>query len=106
MVEAFVPTWLHRLEKGQYLFTERVETDSVTLDTGRHDPVNQRLEENHVTLSRDGTHFAPIECRYAWPSELDLMARIAGLRLKERWSNWEKAPFTAESRNGISVYGR
>ena len=42
--------------------------------------------------------------RYAWPAELDLMARIAGLRLRHRWSDWHRAPFTGESRNHISVW--
>ena len=48
----------------------------------------------------------PVVARYAWPSELDLMARIAGLRLHERWGDWERAAFTAASRNCISVWGR
>jgi hypothetical protein len=48
----------------------------------------------------------PIVCRYAWPSELDLMARIAGLRLRERWASWQREPFGAASRNCISVYER
>jgi SAM-dependent methyltransferase len=42
--------------------------------------------------------------RYVWPSELDLMARLAGMTLRERWSNWHRAPFTSESRNHISVW--
>ena len=48
----------------------------------------------------------PIVCRYAWPSELDLMARIAGLRLNERWAGWEREPFTATSKRHVSVYAR
>jgi SAM-dependent methyltransferase len=42
--------------------------------------------------------------RYAWPGELDLMARLAGLRLRERWEDWNRTPFTAESRSHISVW--
>jgi hypothetical protein len=42
--------------------------------------------------------------RYVWPAELDLMARLAGLRLRDRWSDWDRAPFTSESRNHISVW--
>ncbi len=64
------------------------------------------IEENHVTLSRSGLHFNPIVQRYAWPAELDLMARIAGLRLKERWGGWNREPFTSSSDNCVSVYGR
>ncbi len=106
VVEGFVPSWLHRLRDGQYVDAEAIAVGNVTLDVGRHDPVGQFLDESHVELSAGGVRVAPIVCRYAWPSELDLMARIAGLRLRERWGGWERQPFTADSRNCISVYGR
>jgi hypothetical protein len=44
--------------------------------------------------------------RYAWPAELDLMARLAGLRRHERWGGWQREPFTAASRTHVTVYGR
>ena len=50
--------------------------------------VAQTLEESHVVLTPEGVELFPIVTRYAWPSELDLMARIAGLRLRERRSGW------------------
>ena len=106
VVEGFVPSWLHRLRDNQYVDAEAVAAGSVVLDMGRHDPVGQILDESHVRVSATGIRLAPIVCRYAWPSELDLMARIAGLRLVERWGGWERQPFTADSRNCVSVYGR
>ena len=106
VVEGFVPSWLHRLRDGQYVDAEELEAGSVVLDCGRHDPVAQRLEESHVRLSPAGVRLAPVVCRYAWPAELDLMARLAGLRLRERWGGWSREPFTADSRNCVSVYGR
>lgn len=106
VVEAFVPTFLTRLRDDQYVDAEAVGIGEVRLDVGRHDPVTQRLEESHVHLSRDGVRLYPIVTRYAWPSELDLMARIAGLRLTERWGGWNREPFTAESKLHVSVYGR
>ncbi|MFF7638397.1 class I SAM-dependent methyltransferase [Kitasatospora sp. NPDC008050] len=106
VVEAFVPGYLHRLRDHQYVDAERLALGEVTLDVGRHDPVAQLLDESHVVLSAQGTRVFPVVCRYAWPSELDLMARIAGLRLKERWGGWAREPFTAGSRNCVSVYGR
>jgi SAM-dependent methyltransferase len=106
VVEAFVPTFLARLRDDQYVDAEAVEVDAVWLDVGRHDAVAQRLDETHVHLTRDGVHLYPIVTRYAWPAELDLMARIAGLRLKERWGGWGKEPFTGTSRAHVSVYGR
>jgi hypothetical protein len=106
VVEAFVPTYLTRLRDDQYVDAERVEVDEVRFDVGRHDPVAQILDETHVTLSSAGVRLQPIVTRYAWPSELDLMARIAGLRLKDRWSGWEHEPFTGTSQRHVSVYGR
>lgn len=102
--EAGVPNWLYRLEGNQYVMAEAIEVDEVRLDVARHDPVTQRLDESHVRLSRDRVQVNPIVTRYAWPSELDLMARIAGLRLKERWDGWNREPFTSTG-NCISVYG-
>lgn len=106
VVEAFVPTYLTRLRSDQYVDAEAIRVNEVWLDVGRHDPVKQLLEESHVLLSREGVRVYPIVTRYAWPSELDLMARIAGLRLKERWGGWNREPFTATSNSHVSVYGR
>ncbi len=104
VVEAFVPSHLARLRDEQYVDAEQVGVDRVSFDVGRHDPVTQRLNESHVVLSPEGLRFFPIVTRYAWPSELDLMARIAGLRLRHRWGGWERQPFTSTSRNHVSVY--
>jgi hypothetical protein len=106
VVEAFVPTHYARLRGDQYVDAEVIDVDRVTLDVGRLDPVKQLYYESHVILSREGVRLHPIVCRYAWPSELDLMARIAGLRLKERWGGWNHEPFTATSMSHVSVYGR
>ena len=106
VVEAFVPTFLTRLRNDQYVDAEAIRVNEVRLDVGRHDPVTQRLEESHVVLSREGVRVYPIVTRYAWPSELDLMARIAGLRLKDRWAGWNREPFTSASSTHVSVYGR
>jgi hypothetical protein len=106
VVEAFVPSYLTRLRSDQYVDAEAIGVDAVTLDVGRHDPVKQLLEESHLVLTREGVRLFPIVCRYAWPSELDLMARIAGLRLKDRYGGWNREPFTSTSSMHISVYGR
>jgi hypothetical protein len=106
VVETFVPTFLMRLRDDQYVDAESVEVGEVWLDVGRHDPVAQRLDETHVVLGAQGVGLFPIVCRYAWPSELDLMARIAGLRLRDRWGGWNGEPFTRDSRAHVSVYGR
>ena len=106
VVEAFVPTYLTRLRDDQYVDAEVIGVAEVRLDIGRHDPVAQRLDESHVVLTREGVRLYPIVTRYAWPSELDLMARLAGLRLQDRWSGWNHEPFTASSDKHVSVYCR
>jgi SAM-dependent methyltransferase len=105
VVEALVPSFLYRLRDNQHVDAEAIGVDEVRLDVGRHDPVAQRLDESHVFLSPAGVRLMPVVCRYAWPSELDLMARIAGLRLCERWSGWNRERFGSSSTNCISVYG-
>ncbi|MFI5100632.1 MAG: class I SAM-dependent DNA methyltransferase [Actinomycetes bacterium] len=106
VVEAFVPSFLYRLREDQYVDAEAIEVAGVSLDVGRHDPVTQRLDETHVVLAPGSVRLFPIVTRYSWPSELDLMGRIAGLRLKERWGGWGREPFTAGSSLHVSVYGR
>lgn len=59
-----------------------------------------------MVLSHEGVRLFPVVTRYAWRSELDLMARIAGLRLKERWAGWNREPLTSTSGAHISVYER
>jgi SAM-dependent methyltransferase len=58
----------------------------------------------HVVLAEGGVRLHPGAIRYAWPSELDLMARLAGLRLRERWGGWRREPFGADSPLHVSVY--
>lgn len=106
VVEGAVPADLYRLRNDQYVDLEALGVEEVRLDVARHDPVKQLLEETHITLTAAGLHLNPIVTRYAWPAELDLMARIAGLRLVERWGGWSREPFTAASKNCVSVYGR
>jgi ubiquinone/menaquinone biosynthesis C-methylase UbiE len=105
LIEAYSPASFYRRPGDQYVHAEAVEVDLVRLDVAQHDPVNQLLVESHVTISRDGVQLNPIVTRYAWPSELDLMARIAGLRLKERWDDWHRTPYTAAGSTVISIYG-
>ena len=106
VVEAFMPAFLYRLRNQQYVEAEAIAVDEVRLDVLRHDAATQMLEESHVSLSPAGVRLNPVVQRYAWPSELDLMARIAGLRLQGRWGGWDCSPFTSSSSMHVSVYGR
>ena len=103
VIEAAVPdAWL---PTDRYAVPERVSGDSVTLDVCQYDPVTQILHENHVQISEAGISMSPIDCRLAWPAELDLMARIAGLELAERWGGWQKQPYTGKNVH-VSVWRR
>jgi SAM-dependent methyltransferase len=106
VVEAYVPAFLYRLRNDQYVDAESIRVDEVRFDVLRHDMATQMIEESHVSLSSAGVHLNPVVQRYAWPSELDLMARIAGLRLKQRWGGWNQEPFSSTSSAHVSVYGR
>ena len=69
-----------------------------------YDPATQTVVSHHYWMI-DGqleTFSAPF--RYVWPSELDLMARLAGMKLRERWGGWDREPFTGESRAHVSVW--
>jgi hypothetical protein len=57
-----------------------------------------------VTFSGEGVQLHPVALRYCWPSELDLMAAGAGLRLSERYADWDRRPFTSDSGSHVSVY--
>jgi len=105
VIEAYVPAFLARLQNDQYVEAEAIQVDEVRLDVLRHDMATQMIDESHVSLSSDGIRTNPVVQRYAWPCELDLMARIAGLRLKDRWGGWNKDPFTSASGLHVSVYG-
>ena len=106
VVEAALPHAWIPATASDYVHAEVVELDAVGFDVARYDPVTQLLAENHVTITAGGVQFAPIVCRLVTPGELDLMARIAGLQLVERWGSWRREPFCSSSVAHVSVYAR
>ncbi len=66
--------------------------------------LRRRLSSQHVLVGEAGIRLVPVSIRYAWPSELHLMARLAGMRLRERTAAWHGSPFTASSGGHVSVY--
>ncbi len=104
VVEALAPE-LTRLEHS--LAVTSLADDEVVLQATSHDPLSQVVRGHDVVLSEaDGVRLLPWAIRYASVPEVDLMARLAGLELWERWGGWEKEPFTAASARHVSVYGR
>jgi hypothetical protein len=107
LIEVGVPS-LRRLPPGQDTVPFAVapgREGGGYLGFDQYDTVTQQFTSNHVTVSADGKgRFRRIPFRYAWPAEMDLMARIAGLSLKYRWAGWDRSAFTAESTTHVSVW--
>ncbi len=107
LVEVGLPD-LRRLPPGQDTVPFAVAPDAegggyVGFD--QYDVVTQRFTSNHLTVSADGSgRFQRIPFRYAWPAEMDLMARIAGMQLRHRWSDWHQSALTQESTKHVSVW--
>ena len=106
VVETALPFAWIQPGKPDYVHTEFVEQAAVGFDVARYDPVTQLLSENHVSITADGVRFNPIVCRLISPGEMDLMARIAGLRLVDRFGSWRREPFSSDSIAHVSVYAR
>ena len=104
VVEVIVPQ-LRSVPPGEVARMFALEPDHVGIETF-DDVVGQIAWSHHWFSVNDRTlrHSAPY--RYVWPSELDLMARLAGLRLRNRWADWAGAPFTSDSAEHVSVYER
>jgi SAM-dependent methyltransferase len=105
VMEAFVPD-LARFDRGQRVSAIRVEPDEVSLDVMTHDPVTQVGDAQHVVIRESGIHLYPVRIRFAYVAELELMARLAGMRLRERWADWDRTPFSSASGKHISVWER
>lgn len=103
LIEAFVPD-LSRFMHDQANFARSVTTDAVTLDISQHHAATQNVISQQVVITEGNIRLYPVQIRYCWPSELDLMAQLAGLRLRERWGNWKREPFTSDSGFHISIY--
>ena len=102
VIELYIPQ-LRRMPPGQSSLASDITSHHLNFDT--YDFANQRLVSHHFwpapggRMTTEESHH-----RYAWPAELDLMAQLAGLRLRERWGDWTRALFTGESAQHISVW--
>jgi SAM-dependent methyltransferase len=103
VMEAFVPD-VTRYERGQRVSATRVELDEIEIEVSQHDALAQRSQSQHLIVREDGVRLYPVRLRYAYPSELDLMARLAGMRLRERWADWDRSPLTGASQKHVSVW--
>jgi len=101
VVEVTVPD-LQRLPPGETFRPFAVSSTRLGFD--EYDVVSQGLISHHYTVADGELDVHSVPFRYVWPAELDLMARLAGLTLRERWSGWNREPFTSESGQHVSVW--
>ena len=105
VIECFVPD-LARFDHDQRVQARSVTLDSAVIEVSRHDRVRQLVTTQMITLDGHGMQLRPVVIRYSWPAELDLMAGQVGLRLAERYADWDRRPFTSGSSSHVSVYRR
>jgi SAM-dependent methyltransferase len=101
VVEVFVPA-LQRLPPGETVRAFHLSPTRLGFD--EYDVATQTLSSHHYVVEDGHLRTCSMPFRYVWPAELDLMARLAGMRLRERWSDWGREPFTSESSSHISVW--
>jgi SAM-dependent methyltransferase len=101
VIEVWVPD-LQRLPPGETVRADDVGEAHLGFD--EYDLANQGLVSHHFSLEDGHWQRSSIPFRYVWPAELDLMAQLAGLRLRGRWAGWQHEPFTSDSRNHVSVW--
>ena len=105
VVEAYVPDPA-QYENGESVKTVHVAVDQAVFEASVHDAATQTVNYQYIEVTEQGTKLHPLPVRYVWPSELDLMAQLAGLELHQRWAGWDRSPFTATSSAHVSVYRR
>lgn len=101
VVEVMVPE-LRRLPAGQNVVPFHVSSTRWAFDL--YDVATQAMSSNYVEVVDGRGEYRSIPFRYVWPAELDLMALLAGLRLRERWDGWTRQPFTSDSHKHVSIW--
>ena len=103
VVEAWVPD-IGAFRNGTAVRPVQIQDGHVELEVARIHPATQTMLTTKLHVSGEGTALIPANHRYAWPAELDLMGRLAGLRLAHRWQDWDRTPFTDTSTRHVSVW--
>ena len=101
VIEVGVPA-LQRLPPGETVRAFHLSATRLGFD--EYDVVSQGLISHHYSVVDGKLEVSSLPFRYVWPSELDLMARLAGMTLRERWSGWKREPFTSDSTSHVSVW--
>ena len=103
LIHTFVPD-TSLVEAGEHLAVKEASLDRVRLDASVFDAHEQRLDTTQVRITESGVRLVHAKLRFAWPPELDLMGKLAGLTLEHRWATFDKQPFSARSAFHVSVY--
>jgi hypothetical protein len=103
VIEAFVPD-LTRFDRGQRVQLDSISGEDTRFTVALHDQASQRIRNRHIVTRAGRSVIYPVEIRYAWPAELDLMAQLAGLRPLGRWGGWLGQPFTSGSSSHVSAW--
>src|SRR6516164_5264604 len=101
VIEVHVPQ-LRRLPPGQNVVPFHVSQSRWAFDV--YDTATQEMSSNYIEVEGGRGEYTFFPFRYVWPAELDLMAQLAGMRLRERWGGWRREPFTSESEQHVSVW--
>jgi len=101
VIETNVPH-LRQLPPGQDILGYRAGPGRIVSYSFNY--ATQQYSGHYVEFSGGTGEYRTIPFRYVWPAELDLMAQLAGLRLRDRWSDWNREPFTSDSRSHVSVW--
>lgn len=103
VIEVVVPE-LRKLPPGQNVVPFDVSPGRWAFDL--YDTATQAMSSNYVEVSGGRGEYRSIPFRYVWPAELDLMAQLAGMRLRERWAGWAREPFSSDSGQHVSVWAK
>jgi SAM-dependent methyltransferase len=103
VVEAWVPD-IGAFRNNRRVRPRIMQSDRMSIEAAELDQVHQMMRTTQAVFSEGSVRLYPANHRYAWPSELDLMAQLAGLYREERWADWSRSPFTADSSAHVSVY--
>ncbi|WP_346623460.1 class I SAM-dependent methyltransferase [Blastococcus montanus] len=103
LVENWVPD-VAAFHRGRVVRAHEHAAGRVQIEVAELHPAEQRMSATRLAFTADGVRLLPVNHRYVWPAELDLMARLAGLHLEDRWQDWDRAPFTDQSTTYVAVY--
>jgi SAM-dependent methyltransferase len=103
LIEAFMPN-RERFQDNQAVRTKYVSMNTAWLEAAQHNPVTQTIYYQRIRITEEGTRLMPLAMRYVWPSELDLMAALAGFEPVAKWGGWHKQPLTPSSDMYVALY--